>query len=267
MNAGAMEPFGRALLAYSEGDTAAELLIRRDDGQESLVPVGLFFRGPSDFSAIEQAALDLCRGHVLDIGAGTGLHSLALQGKNLNVSAIDISPHAVSLMKQRGLVDVHCTDVFDFRGGRFDTLLMLGHGIGLVETIAGLDRFLAHAHHLLREDGQLLLDSLDVRLTRDPGNLAYQQAARQARRHFGEIRMQFEFQGEAGDFCGWLHVDPGTLARRAERAGWRCRTVLDQETGDHLAQLTTAKNADRWRTVSRPDVLVRPRNRPGPEAD
>ena len=241
MNHEAMEPYGRALLAYFEGDSTAKLIMRREDGQESPLPVSLFFRDPSEFTTIEKAAMDYCTGHVLDIGAGTGVHSLVLQRKGLSVTAIDISPHAVNIMKERGLRDVYCTDLFDFQGGRFDTILMMGHGIGMVETIAGLKQFLAHAHLLLSENGQILLDSLDVRITDKPSDLAYHEANRQAERYIGEIRMQCEFQNKKGPYCGWLHVDADTLKDHAELAGWQYKTVHREESGDYLALLTQYK--------------------------
>jgi len=74
-----MQPFGRALLAYQRGDHDTRFSIRRDDGFTATVPIGMFFRPPGEFSTLEIAALDECRGHVLDVGAGSGLHSLALQ--------------------------------------------------------------------------------------------------------------------------------------------------------------------------------------------
>ncbi len=242
MNREAMDPFGLALLAYFEGGAEAQLILRRDDGQQALLPVGLFFRGPSEFTPIENAAMERCTGHVLDVGAGSGLHSLFLQRRGLAVTAIDISPHAVKVMKQRGITDVHGADVFGFRGGRFDTLLMLGHGIGMVETIAGLDRFLAHASRLLHQDGQVLLDSLDARVTNDPSNLAYEETNRRAGRYIGEIRMQSEFRGKAGPYYGWLQVDAETLKEHSEPAGWRCEVVHQEENGNYLARLTVAKN-------------------------
>lgn len=241
MNRNSMKPFGMALTAYFEGDTTAELTMRRDDGRVIPIPVSHFFRGPSEFTAIDHAAIDLCLGHVLDGGAGTGVHSLVLQEKGLPVTSVDISPHAVNIMKQRGLTDVHRADVFEYAEGRFDTLLMMGHGIGLVETIDGLDRFLDHAHDLLIEDGQVLLDSLDVRVTDDPGDLAYHEANRRAGRYIGEIRLQFEFHGEKGPYCGWLQVDVETLREHAELAGWRCEVVHQGESGDHLSRLTKQK--------------------------
>ena len=238
MNPRAMQPYGAALRAYFEGDAGAQLLLRRDDGQEVSMPVSHFFREPSDFTTIEKTALRHCRGRVLDVGGGTGLHSLVLQQQGLSVTAIDINPQAVEIMEQRRVKDVHCADLFSYRAGPFDTLLMMGHGIGAVETVAGLDRFLAHVHGLLAAGGQVLLDSLDVRATSEPGNLAYHEANRQAGRYIGEIRIQLGYQGEQGPLCGWLHVDPETLTEHAGNAGWQCEVLVREETGDYLARLT-----------------------------
>jgi SAM-dependent methyltransferase len=239
MNSKAMEPYGAALLAFFQGDTDAKLLVRRDDGQESPLPISHFFREPSQFTSIEKMALEHCDGHVLDAGAGTGLHSLFLQQKGLQVTAIDIIPAAVEIMARRGVNDARCANLFDYyEDTGFDTILMMGHGIGLVETIAGLDRFLTHAQKLLSEKGRVLLDSLDVRVTDDPSNLAYHRSNQQAGRYFGEIRLQFEYQGHKGSYCGWLHVDSVTLKEHAANAGWKCEVIIEEENGDYLAQLT-----------------------------
>jgi len=117
---------------------------------------------------------------------------------------------------------------------------MMGHGIGLVETIAGLDRFLAHAQTLLSNQGRILLDSLDVRVTDDPANLAYHRSNQQAGGYIGEVRIQFEYQAHKGPYCGWLHVDSVTLMKRAASAGWKCEVVVAEENGNYLAQLTRA---------------------------
>ncbi|MBN1997557.1 methyltransferase domain-containing protein [candidate division KSB1 bacterium] len=177
----------------------------------------------------------------MDVGAGTGLHSKVLRQKGLHVTAIDINPQAVDIMRQEGLTNVFYADIFEFQGGPFDTLLMMGHGIGVVETIAGLGRFLKIAPKLLSADGQVLLDSLDVRVTENPGDLAYHDANRKAGRYIGEIRMQFEFQDKKGPYCGWLHVDAETLMAHAQPAGWECEVVRQEENGNYLACLKTKK--------------------------
>jgi SAM-dependent methyltransferase len=233
----AMAPYGAALVAFSEGDAGAVLFINRNDGRRDPLPVRYFFREPAEFTGIETAALRLCRGRVLDIGAGAGIHTLPLQHRGLRVTALDISPLAAGVMARRGVHDARVADIFEFRGHRFDTLLLLGHGIGMAETLSGLDRLLGRARALLCRDGQLLLHSFDVRRTRDPGHLAYQEANRRAGRYIGEIRMQLEFRGGSGPFCGWLHVDPEMLERRAQQSGWRCEIVIGEEDGDYLARL------------------------------
>ncbi len=242
MDVKAMEPQGLALLAYFDGDLDAELVIHRDDGVDDPMRVSYFFRNPSEFTAVEQAAINLCTGHVLDVGAGTGLHSLVLQQQGLAVTAIDIAPQAVAIMTRRGVKDVCCADIFELHDRPFDTILLMGHGIGMVETIAGLDRFLVHVRGLVPAEGQILLDSQDVRLSDDASHLAYHEANRRAGRYFGEIRLQLGFGGQKGSPCGWLHVDAETLQERAASAAWRAELILQEQTGHYLARLTKARN-------------------------
>jgi SAM-dependent methyltransferase len=233
-----MKPLGLAMRSFFDGDTGAELTVRRDDGQENRLPVGYFFRDESEFTAIDREAIDCCRGSVLDVGAGTGIHSLVLRKRGLSVVPIDISPHAVKIMRRRGLKTAQCADIFKFQGGPFDTVLMMGHGIGVVETISGLERFLGYIGRVMSRGGQILLDSLDVRMTDDARNLAYHEAARKAGRYVGEIRIQLEFQGKKGPSCGWLHVTPETLTERAEAMGWQSAIAYREKAGDYLARLT-----------------------------
>jgi SAM-dependent methyltransferase len=238
MDAKAMEPFGKALLAYQNGDLGAEILLRRDDGHEATIPIWLFFRDESKFTELEKMAMQLCKGRVLDVGSGAGLHSLVLQNRGYKVTALDISPEAAAVARQRGVSDVHCGDILTFAGGSFDTLLLMGHGIGMVETIDGLKSFLSFAHRLLNVDGQIILDSVDVRVTDNVEHLAYHERNRKAGRYIGEIRTLFEFRDSKGPFCGWLQVDAETLTEQAKQAGWQCQVVLQSENGNYLARLT-----------------------------
>jgi SAM-dependent methyltransferase len=233
-----MRPHGAALLAYFEGDATAVVTIRRDDGFESPVPIAYFFRSAQDFSPIESAAVEACSGHVLDVGAGSGLHSLELTARGLAVTSIDIAPEAVEVMRRRGLDRVLCADVFSFAGGPFDTLLLLGHGISMVESLDGLRLFLEHARELLAPSGQILLDSLDVTKTDDPVHLAYHQANRQAGRPVGMTSLQMEFRGVRGPHFGWLHLDPAALRKEASRLGWHCEVLVEEPGGGYLARLT-----------------------------
>ena len=187
--------------------------------------------------------MDLCRGYVLDIGAGAGCHSLALQDRGIRVLAIDISSHAIEVMAKRGVKEVRQADVFEFCERKFDTLLMMMHGIGIVGNLPGLDRFLAHAHKLLKPDGQIVFDSFDVCCTDDSKNLAYQKANRQSGIYFGEVRTRIEYKRQIGPFFNWLNIDPETLNDHANRFGWSCQIVCCEDTGDYLAELTPMESA------------------------
>ena len=108
-------------------------------------------------------------------------------------------------------------------------------------TIDGLSRFLNYAQDLISQDGQILLDSLDVAKTDNPQNLAYHRANREAGRYIGEISLQFEFQGESGPYCSWLHIDARTLADQARKTGWKYQLISQEENGNHLSKLTKGK--------------------------
>ena len=240
MDLDALTPFGLALVKYLEGDTDATLTVRRDDGFEVPLPVRHFFRMPAEFGPIELAALERCSGEVLDIGAGTGLHTIELRSRGLSVTAIDLSPHAVQVMNQQGVSDARCADVFKLETGSFDTLLLLGHGIGIVERLSELEISLRQLSRLTSSRGQLLVHSTDVRRADEAAHLAYHEANRRASRYIGETRIQFDFQGRTGPYCGWLHVDRETLSEHAEAAGWSCELILQEDGGDYLARLARA---------------------------
>ncbi len=237
MHADAMKPFGLALLDYYRGDKMATLTAVRDDGWRELLPVGTFFRAPEELE-IERVALQMACGRVLDAGAGTGIHSKFLQDKGLAVCAIDILPQTIQIMQEQKLRDVRLADILSLSGEPFDTIIMLGHGIGMVENIGGLNHFLTHARKLVNSGGQILLTSLDVRVSSNPRNLAYHKNNTELGRYVGEIRMQFQYKDVTGPLFGWLHIDPETLKERSREFGWRCEVIRKQEDGSYLAKLS-----------------------------
>ena len=151
---------------------------------------------------------------------------------------MDISREAVQVMRVEGVADAREADVLQFGGGRFDTILMLGHGIGMAGDIPGLRRLLKHLHILLEPDGQVLADFVDPRATSDPRHLAYHEANRSAGRYFGETRLRLRFKGQTGPTYGWLLVDPETLAAEASGSGWNAEIVVREADGTCLARLT-----------------------------
>jgi SAM-dependent methyltransferase len=245
MSVGAMSPYDLALWDTFQGDASVKVIVRRDDGLESEMPMAEFFRSFKEFSVIEVKALDLCKGKVLDAGAGAGNHSLELQKRGYDVWAIDIGPHAVDIMTARGVHHAQRVNVYDLTSPGFDTILMLMHGIGLAGTLDGFDMFLNHARHLLKPDGIIVFDSLDVQHTDKTVHLMYQEENRKAGRYFGEIRSRFEYKGQIGDYFSWLHIDPATLYSHASQQGWESRIIHQEQDGNYLACLTQIQRSER----------------------
>jgi len=224
----AYHPHGAALLDCFRGNRDATLVCHQD-GERDDVPAAFWLR--DSFDALEELALELCRGHVLDVGAGAGVHALDLQRRGLRVTAIDVVPECVEVMQARGVRTFACVDLFAVDGGPFDTILCLCNGLDKVETLAALPRFLAQARSLVAKGGQLLADSFDLRVGASPESLARIAQKQAAGRYFGEIDLRFEYEGRTGPVFRVLHVDYETFARVAQETGRRSERV--QARGGH----------------------------------
>lgn len=225
-----MDILGKALMDYIQGHIDAQLLVNTSYGEIETMPVHTFFRTENDLPLLEQYALNLCSGKVLDVGAGAGSHSLLLQKKGLQVYALDISPLAVKVMRERGVKNAVCGDIFEFSASTFDTILLLMNGIGLAGNLQKLPELLSKFKKLLKPGGQLLLDSCDVSyLAEDNRNQSG---------YVGEITYQFEYNHVTGEPFGWLYLDAVKLKSFAKQAGWNSQIIYEDETGQYLARLT-----------------------------
>ncbi|MBX2841808.1 MAG: hypothetical protein KTR26_08545 [Flammeovirgaceae bacterium] len=68
--------FGKALLDYYHGNYTEKLWLNTSYGTREEVPQEIFFRTQTDLQPMEEIALSLCEGKTLDIGAGTGVHTM-----------------------------------------------------------------------------------------------------------------------------------------------------------------------------------------------
>jgi SAM-dependent methyltransferase len=232
------EPHARALRDYFAGDLNATLVLHSSAGEHEEIPVSVFFRGPEDFFPFERAALELCRGRVLDVGAGTGVHTLYLQELGYDVCAVELLPEAAEIMRARGARDVHTKDIADLKSSPFDTILLLMNGIGIFGTLDGLDRFLLDSPRLLKPDGQIILDSGPANITGDPDNPAVAISFPDGGGYPGETWIALEYRGEIGPPFRELYADPDTLVEHAVATGWNCEIVFHDSLSGFVARLT-----------------------------
>jgi SAM-dependent methyltransferase len=230
------DPFGLALWDYYRGKKEAEIIVHCSDTDEDIIPVSYLFRTFQEMPELEKLALKECRGRILDVGAGGGCHALELQKQGKPVTAIDISGGAVKLMQERGVKDARQVNVYKFLGEKFDTILMLMNGIGIVGTLEGLELFLLHLKSLLKPGGQVLLESSDIiyLFTEEDGSVLIDLNDD----YYGQLTYHMEYEGVKGLEFDWLFIDALLLQDYADAAGFQCEVLYEDGEDRYLAKLT-----------------------------
>ncbi len=223
--------YGRALADYYYGQPTEPLWVHTSYGTREEMPVDWFFRELEDFPKLEQYALSLCRGTILDIGAGVGSHALALQQLGLEVIAIERSAEACRIMQDRGVKQWRADSYKEYDGPLVDTVLMLMNGIGLIGSLSNLPSFLAWTKHRIKPGGQLIFDSSDISYLFDRQN-------KPADYYYGEVQFQYEYREEYGEWFSWLYIDFDTLRQAGRQSGWEVQRIYEDETQQYLARLT-----------------------------
>jgi len=232
-------PLGRALLDFHHGATSARIIVHTDIWVDESTPVEEFYRPENQpLPELERTALDLCRGRTLDIGAGAGRHTLELQHRGIEVTAIDVAPETVEIMRERGVTDARCGDFAAVSGERFDTILLLMHGIGLVGTLDGLTSFFDQARNYLEEDGQIIFDSADLGIVIPEQFDKGLDEWRSGGLYPGEVEYRLTYNDFEGEPYPWLFVDPVTLADRARATGFRSQVLARGARGTFLARVS-----------------------------
>lgn len=229
------DPFGEAIQDYFEKGKAPDLIVNSNYTEGEEIAASWFFRTEKEMPAVERTALKRCNGKVLDIGAAAGCHTLFLQKKGFNVTALERSEKAAEVMKKRGIQKVVCGDIYQFSENQFDTILLLMNGAGIGETIAGLEKLLTHIKTLLTEKGQILIDSTDIKyLFKEEDGSLWIDLANDS--YYGEMEYEVKYKKLVSKFK-WLFVDFETLKKVAKKAGLNCILIENGENQDYLAQL------------------------------
>lgn len=234
LNAGA-DPMGAAIYDYYLKGEADTLIVHSSMFEDDEIPTEDLFRSFDDMPELEKIALEEALGRILDVGAGSGCHSIALQTMGKEAVAIDISPLSVEVMKRRG-VDARNVNLYDESfTDKFDTILMLMNGTGIIGTLENMPAFFSRIRQLLNPGGSLLIDSSDLRylFEEEDGSLMIDLADD----YYGLMDYQMEYKGVKGEPFDWLYVDFETLAFYAEENGFSAELIAEGEHYDYLAKL------------------------------
>ncbi len=228
--------FGEALLDYQNGNYTVDIITSTSISEEDVLPLPYLFRNYAEMPKLEQKALGLSQGTILDVGCGAGSHSLYLQEKGLEVKAIDISEGAIKVCEKRGLQNTEVKNILE-ETSTFDTILLLMNGTGVFEDLENTPRYLNHLKHLLKTNGQILIDSSDIKymFEDDDGGFWIDTNAN----YYGELDYFVSYKNENETPFKMLYLDFETLKSACEIAGLNCELILEGEHYDYLARLTS----------------------------
>lgn len=228
---------GAAIADYFKNGMAGRLRVFSSMFDEDEIPVAHLFREEDEMNEIEITALNTSKGRVLDVGAGTGCHSLALQDRGLDVTAIDVSPLSVEVMQKSGVTDARLLNFYnDTLDTKFDTILLLMNGSGIIGKIDNMSRFFRRVDQILTDAGQVLMDSSDlIYLFEDEEGTANINLAGE---YYGEVDFCMQYKNIKGDYFDWLYIDFDTLSYHADNNGFKAELIKQGEHYDYLARLT-----------------------------
>ncbi len=228
--------FGTAIKAYYEENDNTDIIVHSPDFEDDVIPIAYLFRNIEDMPEIEQKALELCQGKVLDVGCGAGSHALYLQKKKkLKVKAIDTSAGAIEIASRRGVENAVAEDFFKLKDQNFDTILMLMNGSGIIGKLKNLDSFFEHSRSLLADGGKILMDSSDL-------IYLFEDEFEDPENYFGEFNYSISYKDLQSEDFDWLFISPDLLSEYAESNGFDCEIIQQGDNYDFLASLTMKKN-------------------------
>lgn len=230
------DPMGAAIAEYHHTGRASTLRVFSSQFDEDEIPVDQLFRTYKEMPPIEQKALTLAQGRILDVGAGSGCHALALQEMGKEVTAIDISELSVEVMAERGVKDARAVDLYDERmAEKFDTILLLMNGSGIIGNIEGMERFFLRMKQLLASGGCIYMDSSDLKYLFEEEDGSY--VIDIAGDYYGLVDFQMQYRQVKGESFDWLYIDFDTLSYYAKQYGFSAQIVCEGEHYDYLAKL------------------------------
>lgn len=226
-----MGVLGQALWAYYRQDETTPLIVECDRAADEEMKRQQFFLPFADMTELDRMALELAHGSVLDIGAGAGRHSLALQERGIHCTALEADSDCAALCRERGVNAVENRLWQEYApGGVFDTAVALMNGAGLAGTYAGLPAYTDWLYSVLVPGGRVLLDTSTVTYLpkpHDPG------------RRPDEVWFRFRYGALRTEPFSWLFVSRSDLERNLRRAGFiHVQTLMVEYQGRALVSAT-----------------------------
>jgi SAM-dependent methyltransferase len=236
------DAYGRMIQDHHRGVDVIEI-VERDDGfiSTSGGPVQ-YFKAFKDWPRHHRLGIRWVRGRVLDIGAGAGRVALHLQNKGHAVVAVDISPGAIKIVRQRGVRHALVRPItkLDHTLGTFDTLVLFGNNFGLFGNPRRLRWLLRRFARMTAPAARIVAEVLDPYDTTSPDHIRYHRRNRALGRMGGQARIRVRYRSFATPWFEYFFVSRKELLSLLRDTQWRVERIIDSPGPTYIAVLQKA---------------------------
>jgi ubiquinone/menaquinone biosynthesis C-methylase UbiE len=217
-------------------ESVAEIVEREDRYMDTGSVAGLHLLEPKKWPREELSALKHAKGRVLDVGGGAGRHSLYLQDRGLDVTAIDSSPGAIGVQGSRRTSRDRATlaEVSRFKDASFDTIIMMGNNFGLLGSLNNGKTILKEFHRITSSEAIIIAATRDPYKTNRRVHLDYHRFNKRRGRMSGQIRMRIRFAKSIGPWFDYLLVSPKEMKMVIDKTGWQIREILSRDESGYF---------------------------------
>jgi len=217
------DAFGEMVWDYYHDALTERPQYRRDDGDRTDAHLDVYFSDPESWPADYRNALTSLDGPVLDAGCGPGKNAIAFQERDTEVFAIDRSPGAIAVARERGVahaavMDIRTASVLE---DAFESVLVVGKQIAVGNSPSDLQATLDALAAATAPGGRLLADFntpdrcvdsyLDAHRLDD--GIAYR-------------RFRVEYDGLVGPWVDILLLEPAALEAIVEETAWEIVDIV-----------------------------------------
>ncbi|MCA9929303.1 MAG: class I SAM-dependent methyltransferase [Anaerolineales bacterium] len=228
------DAYGQEVYDFYRGEKVVEIVERDDKYIDASGGPAAYFAPFAQWPVIEQEAIQLAEGRVLDVGCGPGRVALYLQEKGHEVVGIDNSPLAVKTARLRGVADARVLSITRVSRkvlGLFDTIVMFGNNFGLFGSFRRAKWLLRRFYRMTGDNGRILAESRNIYETDNPAHLAFHERNRQRGRMSGQVRIRVRYQTIIGPWFDYLMVSPDEMRQIVADTGWHVAQIIRGDEG------------------------------------
>lgn len=222
-----IDVFGLAIKQFLSGEHI-ELYIERDDGYISYENVNHYFLDYPYWDKCERLAIQYAKGRILDLGCGVGRHSKYLINKGFEVYSIDISRLTLMIAVKRGINNPIQMDInnLGLKKQSFDTILLLGGGLGLAGKIGNVIKLFIQLHNLVRENGVLIGSSIDPKKLTNYIHTRYFNKNNLRGLYYGTLKLRYRYNNLCGNWFYYSYIDVKMLYKICSLTNWKIKKIF-----------------------------------------